>query len=265
MSSSNILDKLSLKGKVALVTGGAGPQYGRQITAALAEAGAQTYIASRNAQTCEQLARDHQKLGHDVLAAQFDQADEPSILRLRDHILENSGRIDVLVNNAVIHPMRDGHHADIERFDQSMHVNATGLYAICRAFGDAMTERNRGSIINISSIYGMVGPDPTNYIGTDMKFWQADYNFHKAGMIGLSKYFAAYYGPHGVRCNTIVPGGFYTGKHPEAFMRQYVARTYLGRMTEPDDIKGLIVLLASDASAYITAATIPVDGGYTAK
>jgi len=261
----NILDKFSLKGKVALVTGGAGPQYGRQITAALAEAGAQTYIASRNLKTCEQLAQEHQKLGHQVLAAQFDQADEQSILKLRDHILENSGQIDVLVNNAVTHPMRGGHHANIEQFDESMLVNATGLYAICRAFGEAMSQRKTGSIINMSSIYGFVGPDPTNYLGTDMKFWQADYNFHKAGMIGLTKYFAAYYGPYGIRCNTLVPGGFYTGKHPKPFMRQYCARTYLGRMTEPDDIKGIIVLLASEASVYITAATIPVDGGYTAK
>lgn len=261
----SVLDDFSLKGKVALVTGGAGPQYGRCITAALAEAGAQTYIAARTLGPLETLAAQHQALGHDVLPAQFDLADEASILKLRDDILDHSGHIDILVNNAVIHPMRRGHNADAALFDESLHANATGLFIISRTFADAMAEGRGGSIINISSIYGLVGPDPTHYGGTSMSGWQPDYYFHKAGMINMTRYFAAYYGPKGVRCNSITPGGFGTGKHPEPFIRRYCDCTYLGRLANETDLKGVTAFLASDASAYITAANIPVDGGYTAK
>ena len=203
--------------------------------------------------------------GRDVRVAQYDQADEASILKLRDHIVAESGHIDVLVNNAVIHPMREGHHADAELFGKSMEVNGTGLFAITRAFGEAMAESGGGSIISMSSIYGAVGPDPTHYVGTDMSGWQPDYYFHKAGMINLTRYFAGYYGPKNVRCNCIVAGGFHTGEHPEAFMERYSARTYLGRLATCEDIKGVVVFLASDASSYVTAAAIPMDGGYTAK
>ena len=258
-----ILDKFVLKGKSALVTGGAGPLYGRACTAALAEAGAVTYIASRNLEKCQRVAEEHQALGHDVRAAHLDQGEETSILRLRDHILEDSGHIDILVNNAVLHVMRGMPDGDASVFSESLKVNALGLFLISRAFGDAMAEDRGGAIINISSIYGAVGPDPTHYPPT-MSFWQPDYIFNKAGMINLTRYFAAYYGPKGVRCNSIIPGGCFNNQDP-VFVERYEARTYLGRMACPDDIKGVIVLLASDASAYITGANIAMDGGYTAK
>ncbi|GAG92877.1 unnamed protein product, partial [marine sediment metagenome] len=186
MRFQSVLEKFSLRKKVALVTGGAGPQYGRWITAALAEAGAQTYIAGRTLETLEEVAAEHRAAGRAVLPVQFDQADETSILNLRNHILKQSGHIDILVNNAVLHTMRNGHQGKAELFDESLHVNATGLFVISRAFGDAMSEDRGGSIINVSSIYGLVGPDPTHYQGTSMSGWQPDYYFNKAGIINLA-------------------------------------------------------------------------------
>jgi len=259
-----ILDRFSLAGKVALVTGGAG-LYGRQIVLALAEAGARTFMAARNLTALEAQAAQWREQGIEVTPLQFDQANEPSIYALRDTILAQAGQIDILVNNAVARPMQQGYESDLDTFAESMAVNATGLFAITRAFGDAMAERGSGSIINIGSIYGFVGPDPTNYRGTDMAYWAPDYCFHKGGMANYTRFLGSYYGRNGVRCNCVNPGGFQTPNHPEAFLRQYGDHTFLGRMANDTDLMGAIVFLASDASAYITGENLMVDGGYTQK
>jgi NAD(P)-dependent dehydrogenase (short-subunit alcohol dehydrogenase family) len=132
-----------------------------------------------------------------------------------------------------------------------------------RTFGDAMARRGRGSIVNVGSIMGMVGPDFSLYEGFD---WNAppDYFFHKGGMVQLTRYAASKLGPHGVRVNCVSPGGFLADQDP-VFVDRYNARTFLGRMAGDGDLGGPIVFLASDAAAYITGANLPVDGGYTAK
>lgn len=260
----SILEMFSLKGKTALVTGGAG-LYGRQIVEALAEAGARTVMASRNLQALRLFAAKLFENGLEVTALRLDQGDEKSILALRDEILRRAGRLDILVNNAVLRPMKKGFSDDAATFAESMRVNATGLFLITRAMGDVMAERGSGSIINIGSIQGMIGPDPTIYEGTEMHGWYPDYFFHKGGMINFTRFIASYYGARGVRCNCVSPGGFRTAKMPEAFVKNYSRRTFLGRLANDTDLKGVVVFLASDASAYITGANIPVDGGYTAK
>jgi NAD(P)-dependent dehydrogenase (short-subunit alcohol dehydrogenase family) len=259
-----VLDRFSLEGKVALVTGGAG-LYGRQILAAVAEAGAKTFVASRDVDALEKLAAEHRKNGDDVTALQYDQSDEASILALRDTIVKKAGRLDVLVNNSVSRPMKKAFKDDASTFAESMRVNATGMFIITRAFGDLMAQQKRGSIINIGSIHGMIAPDPTIYRGTEMTGWYPDYFFHKAGLIGMTRFMASYYGAYNVRCNCVSPGGFLTSKMPEAFVKQYSERTFLGRLANETDLMGVIVFLASDASVYITGANIPVEGGYTQK
>ena len=112
---------------------------------------------------------------------------------------------------------------------------------------------------------GMIGPDPTNYVGTTMSAWYPDYFFHKGGMINFTRFIASYYGDKGIRCNCISPGGLFQSSMPEEFVRNYNSRTFLGRLADDSDLKGIIVFLASDASVYITGTNIPVDGGYTAK
>jgi len=258
----NVMDMFSLEGKVALVTGGAG-LYGRQIVEAVAEAGAQTYIASRNLEALEAVASAHRARGEDVTALRLDQGREDSVLALREEILRRSGRVDVLVNNAVSRPMK-GWDDEAARFDESMHVNATGIFMMTRAFGEVMKTRRSGSIINISSMMGMVGVEPLNYAGTDMHGFYPDYFFHKGGLINFTRFCASYFGAHGVRVNCVSPGGLFNDQ-PARFVEQYSQRTCLGRMANQTDLKGVIVFLASDASAYVTGANIPVDGGYTAK
>ena len=258
----SVLDTFSLKNKVAVMTGGAG-LYGRQIAEALAEAGAKTFMASRDLAKLEEQARLFRDKGLDVTALQVDQSDERSVSDLLAGVLARAGRVDVLVNNAVLRPMKDW-ASPAEDFARSMAVNATGLFVITRAFGEQMAKQGGGgSIINVGSIQGMVGPDYSLYEGLG---WgtPADYFFHKGGMIQLSRFVASKLGPKGVRCNTISPGGFFANQDPR-FVERYDARTFLGRMANEQDLKGIIVFLASDASAYITGANIPVDGGYTAK
>lgn len=260
----SFLDTFSLSGKVALITGGAG-LYGRQIVRAVAEAGAECFVASRNLDALTGLADALAPHGLKIHPVHFDQGDEASAIALRDHIMEHSGRIDVLVNNAVARPMKKGYADDVETFAESMRINATGLFSVTRAIGDAMAKQGRGSIVNIGSIQGMIGPDPAIYRGTEMNGWYPDYFFHKGGMINFTRFVASYYGASGVRCNCLSPGGFWTASMPEAFVRQYSERTFLGRLANETDLMGAVVFLSGEASAYITGVNLPVDGGYTAK
>ncbi len=257
----SVLDSFSLKGRVALVTGGAG-LYGRQIVAALAEAGARTIMASRGIEALEKVAAQERARGLDVQALSFDQSSEKSILGLRDAVYEKAGRVDVLVNNSVLRSMASWSDS-AANWEKSMQVNATGVFLMTRAFGDKMAEAGRGSIINVGSIYGVVGPDFSLY---EEVGWPQppDYWFNKGGMQNLTRFTAAHYGPRGVRCNVINPGGYYNNTD-ERFVKRYAKRVFLGRMANDTDLKGVIVFLASDASAYLTGATIAVDGGLTAK
>lgn len=257
-----VLESFSLKGKTAVITGGAG-LYGQQIVRALAEAGARTYVASRNVEALEKLAEAHRAEGHDVHALKLDQGDEASILALRDQLVKDCGTIDILVNNAVARTLKDGYDSSAESINDSMRINATGLILITRALGEIMNDG--GSIINIGSIMGLIGPEPLNYRGTDMGGWVPDYFFHKGGMTNYTRFLASYYGPRQIRANCVHPGGLQTPDHPEAFVTNYSERTCLGRLAGSTDLMGAIVFLAADASAYVTGANIPVDGGYTAK
>lgn len=256
-----ILDRFSLKGKSAVISGGAGI-YGRQIMRAIAEAGARTFVASRDVVKLDAEAALLRNEGLDVTALSLDQEKEESILALRDEVTRVAGRVDILVNNAVLRTMKSWQDSS-DAFARSMAVNATGIFLITRAFCDHMAEKGGGSVINIGSIQGMVGPDFSLYEGLGLST-VPDYFFHKGGMIQLTRFAASVYGPKNVRVNCLSPGGFLYGQ-PEEFVRRYNQRTFLGRMAGESDLGGAIVFLACDASAYITGANIPVDGGYTAK
>jgi NAD(P)-dependent dehydrogenase (short-subunit alcohol dehydrogenase family) len=218
-------------------------------------------LASRNVAELEKVAAEENQSGYTVLARQLDQGDEASILRLRDSVLSEFSRLDGLVNNAVARPMR-GPDAPLAEWTASMQVNATGLFAITRAFGAAMAERGAGSIVNVGSIQGMVGPDFSLYEGLPMTALP-DYFFHKAGMVNLTRFFAASLGPSGVRVNCVSPGGFFSGQHP-TFVERYARATFLRRMADESDLCGPVVFLLSEAARYVTGVNLPVDGGYTA-
>lgn len=259
-----VLDMFKLDGKVALVTGGAG-NYGRQMTEALAEAGAIVWTASRHLDANEKYAAELRERGYEVYADEYDQSDEESIKALLGRMIEKHGKVDILVNNSVLRPFK--HYDDpAEKFAESLSVNGTGLFLITRAFGDHMAKMGSGSIINIGSYMGDLGCNDTLYEGCpEMSSNGApDYYFHKGGMHNLTRFTASYYGPSGVRCNCLSLGGLFNNQK-ESFLEQYKKATFLRRMANGTDIKGILVYLASDASLYTTGAVIPVDGGYSAK
>jgi NAD(P)-dependent dehydrogenase (short-subunit alcohol dehydrogenase family) len=192
---------------------------------------------------------------------QLDIVDPASIARLHDQIIARFGRLDVLVNSALA---RIGGGLEEQTFDDWMHSAAgdmAGLFTICKAFLPDMARQGRGSIINISSIYGVVGNDPSVYAGTTLR-QPPHYNFVKGGMINFTRYLANYYGRQGIRANSISPGGYFANQ-PEAFVHNYETRVPLGRMMGNEDIQGAVVFLASDASCYVTGANLMVDGGWT--
>jgi len=257
-----VLDSFSLKNKVALVTGGAG-MYGKCITTALAEAGALTYIASRNLDNCKKVAKEISKNNSDVKAARLDLNSKDSMDNLYKKIIREQGKIDILINNSVLRPMK-GYNDDIKNFKLSMEINATALFYLTRLFAQNMIVRKTGSIINISSYMGILGPDFNLYESTNMDA-PPDYFFHKGGLNQLTKYFASKLGKYEIRVNSICPGGYETNEMPDVFKERYRKKTFLNRLANDEDIKGITVFLASAASMYITGAIIPLDGGYMAK
>lgn len=257
-----VADLYDLTGRVAVVTGGAG-LYGGHICQALAEAGAQVVITSRDATACATAAQRLRGAGLRADSHVLDLADEASIRALRDDVVAGYGRIDVLVNGSVHRQGSDPTGTTAADWAATSQVNSTGLFLITRDVGEQMATQRCGSIINIGSIYGVVGPTFDIYAGTGMTS-PAFYAYDKGGMVNLTRYLASFYGPYGVRVNCLSPGGLRTADQPEAFLAAYRAATPLGRLAGPDDIKGPIVFLASDASGYVTGANIMVDGGWTA-
>ena len=259
----HVMKLFDLTGKVALVTGGAG-NYGRPMVEALAEAGATVIVASRNLQKNEAFAEKlcHQDLK--VYAESYDQGDERSITALCDRLVAKYGKVDILVNNSALRGcFADGSMAG---FAESLRVNGAGMFFLTQTLADQMTKIGGGSIINIGSYMGNLGPNEPLYEGTDgmTALGAADYFYHKSGMHNVTRFLAGKYGPHGIRCNCLALGGLPNNQHP-AFIENYCKATYLGRLAVEEDVKGMIVYLASDASKYLTGTVIPLDGGYSAK
>lgn len=255
-------DLFSLQGKTILLTGGAG-LYGRGLAAMLAQTGANLILAARDVTKLRVVADEENAKGNQVTAESLDQGDEASVLALAERVHARFGPLHGLVNNAVLRPMK-GANGAAEQFAESMRVNATGVMLMHRHFGKPMAEAGRGSIVNIGSIQGMIGPSYELYTGTNMGDMPPDYFFHKGGMVNLTRFYAALYGPKNVRVNCLAPGGFFNHQ-PEPFLERYCEHTMLGRMADDTDLGGAVIFLLSDASRYITGVNLPVDGGYTAK
>lgn len=258
----NVMELFNLQQKVVLVTGGAG-NYGKSITEGLAEAGATVIIASRNLEAIEKTAADFRTAGFDVHGMQLDQADPASVRALKQSLENQFGKLDVFINNAVSRPMK-GFNAPIEQFAESMQVNATGMMDLLREMTDLIVQSGGGSVINISSMMGMYAPIYSNYDGIPgMGDIAPDYCFHNAGLIMLTRFMAKTFAGKNVRFNCISPGGLFNNQ-PEKFVENYCKKVPLGRMANKDDIKGLVVLLSSEAGAYINGENILIDGGLNA-
>ena len=257
----NILNRFSLKGRTALVTGGAGPQFGSSISEALAEAGATVITASRSLERNHAFAKKLCDRGFTAYGMQLDIADFDSIDRIHQQINQQFDGLDILVNSARTGIGGSFQTQTSEDWLNSARGDMAGLFAICKLFVNDMVRQGKGSIINISSIYGVIASDPTLYEGTSI-LHPPHYNFIKAGMINFTRHIANFYGKQGVRANCISPGGYFDSQE-ERFVQDYCRRVPLGRMLNNEDIKGAVVFLASDASEYVTGTNLMIDGGWT--
>jgi len=260
------MDIFSLKGKIAIVTGGAG-YFGKPICQALAEAGARVIIASRDERKCSAYALELTGRGWLAEGMFLDLADENSIGKLTSNIFQKYGRIDVLVNNAVSREgFKDLEQLSTTEFEHSQRINATGLMLITQSVIRVMRRQGSGNIINIGSIQGAVGPNFPVYGQTGMTS-PVNYTYDKWAMVGFTKWLANYYGRFNIRANCISPGGYGPGVAESfgdnEFVQNYKRLTPLGRFAGDEDIKGPVIFLASEASAYITGHNLLVDGGWT--
>lgn len=257
---TDVRSLMSLDGKVALVTGGAG-RYGRVFCRGLAEAGAKVWIVSRDGVKCSDLADQLRAEGFPAECDSMDMTNEDDLRRIRKRVLADDGRLDVLVNNAVIRPMKS-YDDDLAHWRESIDVNSTGIFAPTRVFGEIMEKQRSGSIINLSSIYGVVSPDLRAY-GREGDDFPPDYMFHRSGVINFTRAMAMRFARFAVRVNALSPGGLSESTTPEKTRVFYEGRCPMGRMAGEDDVKGTLVFLASDASAYVTGQNLIVDGGWT--
>ena len=256
----------SLEGKVAIVTGGRG-LYGAAICEGLCEMGATVIVASRNGEKCEEFAETLRQQGHEAWGMALDLSDDASIKALPKAVVDRFGRIDILVNNAVdrsnLTSLAD---ATRQKLQDSASTNLNGQILLSQAVLRYMIPAERGSIINISSMRGLDSPHFPFY-PESMGDQPVNYTTEKWAMVGLTKYMAGRYGKHHIRVNCIAPGGFNPGlaEDPDkkAFVDTYIANTPLGCWASYDDIKGPVAFLASDAAAYVTGATLVMDGGWT--
>ena len=272
-----IQDKFDLSGRVAVVTGGAG-LLGAEFCRTLAEAGAAVVVVDLNTLASQATADALTKSGYEVLAVPTDITNPASVNGLVEKVLSTFGRLDVLVNSAALDPKFDaeamkkgitpGAFEDypLDQWNAALGVNLTGMFLVTQACVRPMIEQEKkGSIINICSTYGLNGPDQRIYIkgGERVAFKPVYYTVTKAGVMGFTKYLAAYYAETEIRVNALTPGGVFNN-HEDYFVKNYSAKTILGRMAKKDEMNGALLFLASDASSYMTGNNVVVDGGWTA-
>lgn len=261
-----------LRGRTAIVTGALG-LLGKQHCYALAEAGANVIVCDLDDKECSEFATS---LETDSIGAGIDITVMHSVITLKEKILDKYGRIDVLINNAAINDMFECptvaeefskfENYPLTMFQKSLNVNVTGTFICSQVLGYEMAKAGKGSIINIASTYGIVAPDQSIYKdseGNQTFYKSAAYPVTKGAVLSFTKFLAAYWGSKGVRVNSLSPGGVQNNQD-DFFIKNYSAKTPLGRMANPTDYKGAILFLASDASSYMTGANLIVDGGWTA-
>lgn len=250
-------DPFSLDGRIAVVTGGAG-KLGQEIVRGLEERGARVAV-------------------FDLEADEFriDVTDREAVERATTRVADEWDVPHILVNAAALDSPPDAPPEEVgpletypeESFDRVMDVNVKGTFLCCQAIGARMAAAGRGSIVNISSVYGMLSPVQEVYDfrrrGGEEFFKPVAYSVSKSALYNLTRYLATYWARSGVRVNTLTLAGVFDNQ-PKEFLDAYTARMPVGRMADPHEVVGPIVFLASDASSYVTGANLVVDGGWSA-
>lgn len=258
---------MSLKGRVAIVTGGAG-YIGSAFCEALAEVGASISILDITSNKAETIAKNiREKYGVETQALGIDLSVEDLVRSVPEIVLDRFGRIDILVNCAAFVGTSDLKgwatpflEQQSETWREALEVNLTSIFILTQVCVDALKDSGHGTIINVGSTYGAVGPDMRLYEGTPMGN-PAAYAASKGGLMQFTRWLATVLSPE-IRVNILSPGGIWRNQ-PEVFITRYLERTPLKRMATEEDLKGAVVYLASDMSAYVTGQNIMVDGGWT--
>lgn len=267
-------DWFDLRHRVFILTGGAG-LLGREYARALSQAGAHVVVADID----ETAARE--VVAHlpaaEGLAVATDVTQPASVHAMVRQTLAKFERLDGLINNAALDPKFDAGHASqqrhrfenypLELWNRSLAVDLTGMFLCSQAVALPLLEQRRGVIVNVSSIYGMVGPDQRLYHRPEereqTRFKPVSYSVTKSAVLGLTRYLAAYWARQGIRVNALTLGGVHND-HDQEFLQRYQSRVPLGRMAGRDEYCGALAFLLSEASAYMTGANLVVDGGWTA-
>lgn len=262
--SKPLKELLSLTGKTAIITGGAG-YLGTAMSETLAELGANLVLASRDQGKCQEKAEEIERQTAGAIRAvglDLDLLRKESIAKFIDRVHEHFPVVDILVNNAWSGNKNTWESISNEDWEYDINMSLSSVFRLTKVVCPDLVA-SRGVILNIASMYGHIGPDYRIYDGKEFAN-PPSYGAAKAGVLQFTRYLASFLSPHGIRVNALSPGAFphpQTQKH-EAFMQKLGSKNPMDRIGQPDELKGAVALLCSNAGSYITGQNLCVDGGW---
>jgi len=267
--SERVLEAYNLTGRVVVLTGGVG-RLGRHYSEILSEAGANVVLFDLDARECQTFAQELSgRYRTEPMGEAVDITQKAEVFAAVESVIERYGKINILINNAAAQQLTvfdddlyEFENFPLEVWQSNLDVNLTGAFLCCQAVGKQMVSQGGGVILNIGSVYGVVACDQRIYGNSKINSSIA-YATTKSGLINFTRYLASYWQGKNIRVNCLSPGGVFNNQ-PEEFLNNYIHRTMLKRMAEPEDLSNALLYLVSDASKWVTGTNMIVDGGWTA-